>query len=207
MRTFGILFGFLIFTQLGISQKLVRKTLVNTDVAYIQIDAKNCFAVDISTIPGNEMVVEASMEGEYKKDLAISLEEDSAALRVGASFLPNFTHPNDKLSAHKVISIKLQLKIPEYKEVRLYGTSSNVQAAGSYKALKIVLADGDCTLKEVSENVDVKTQTGNIVLIANKGSLDAKSTYGRVTLQSLKDEYPTFVLTSIEGDITVSYPK
>ena len=207
MRTFGLICSFLVFTQLAICQKLVRKTLVNSGIAYIQIDAQNCFEVEISTIPGNELLVEAAMEGEYKKDLAINLEEDNAVLRVGASFLPNFRPPNDKLSAHKVISIKLQLKIPEYRNVRLYGTNSNVQATGNYKALKIVLSDGDCSLKAIAETVDVKTQSGNIVLIAKEGTLDAKSTYGQVTSQQLKKGDPTYVLASIEGDITVSYPK
>jgi len=155
MRTLSFIYGFLAFAQLGISQKLVKKTFVNPST----------------------------------------------------SFLPNFKHPNDKLSAHKVISIKLKLKVPEYTEVRLYGTNSNVNASGNYKALNIVLADGDCTLSQVSEQVTVKTQTGNIALIAQEGTLNAKSTYGKVRLKPLKVGDNTFKLTSVEGNITVTHPK
>ena len=207
MKTLSIVFGCVLFAQLAIAQKRVRKTLVNNDIKFIQIDAENCFTVVIATYAGNELLVEASMEGEYKQDLAINLEENDATIAVGATFLPSFKHPNDKLSAHKVISIKLVLKVPEYKDVRLYGTNSNVVASGKYKALNIVLSDGDCTLRKVSEKVDVKTQSGNITLFASTGTLNAKSTYGTVTSKRLKEGLVSFALTSIEGDITVSNPK
>lgn len=207
MRTLNFIFGCILLTQFALAQKTVKKTLVNNDIKYIQINAENCFTVAIATYPGNELLIEASIEGEYKHDLAINLEENDSTIRVGATFLPNFNPPNDKLSAHKVISIKLLLKIPEYKDVRLYGTNSNVAASGNYKALQIVLSDGNCTLSEVSEKVAVKTQSGNIVLFAREGIINAKSTYGTVTSKSLKNGLATFALTSVEGDITVSYPK
>jgi len=82
-----------------------------------------------------------------------------------------------------------------------------VVASGNYKALNVVLSDGDCTLRQVSEKVDVKTQSGNIALFTSTGTLSAKSTYGKVASKRLKEGLASFTLTSVEGDITVNYPK
>ncbi len=193
--------------QLGFSQKLVRKTIINPEKQYVQIDAKNCYVLELKTTTGKELVVEAAIEGEYKKDLAINLEENGNTVLVGASFLPNFKHPNDKLSAHKVISIALTISVPEYSQVDVFGSNTKVNARGNYETLKIVLANGDCTLNGVKENVEVKTQKGNILVLTEEGNVQANSIYGKVALVPLPIGNTSFILASIEGDIKVTNPK
>ena len=122
------------FTQ---AQKLIRKTLVHPEIEFFQIDSNHCFTVDLQTTGSKEMIVEATLEGEYYKDLLVQITEEGKTIKVSAGFQPNFVNPNDKLSAHKVISIALKISLPEYQKVQLFGSSSQVEVRGRYIDLDI----------------------------------------------------------------------
>ncbi|MGW9684335.1 hypothetical protein [Flagellimonas sp. 2504JD1-5] len=187
-------------------QKLVKKALSNT-TEYIQIDAEFCYQVNLLTSKTEEVVVKATMEGEYAKDLVVSIEEEGATMLISTRFQPNFINPNDKLSAHKVISIALEINLPEYKDVFVYGTNSNLSAIGKYKRLKAKLSDGKCTLVNVSETVEVTTQKGDIIVTVPSGNIFAKSTYGEIFEEDIPNGDNQFTLNTIEGEIHLKKTK
>jgi len=200
--------GYLVLGLLGFlasitvaAQKVVKKTYVNANNDYIQIDSNNCYQVDLTTASGDELSVEAIIDGEYKKDLVVNIEQEGQTILVNTGFQPNFIFPNDKLSAHKVVSIRLHITLPEYHDIRLYGTSSHVNATGNYKNLKVDLADGVCELRNIGENVQVKTQRGTIYLFTDKGDILATSAYGTVSGSSIPSGDSVYDLRSVEGDI------
>lgn len=189
------------------AQKVVRKTVFNPDTQFIQIDTKNCYRTTFDTVAGNELKVEASIEGEYAKDLVVKIEEDGIYVRVSADFLPSFISPNDKLSAHKVISIALNITMPEYSDLRIYGTNCRVTGFGKFKSVNVTLADGDCIINTISEVAAIKTQRGDITVHTSEGKIDAKSVYGTVNMTKLPEGNLSYILQSIEGDIVVNNPK
>ncbi|WP_273568372.1 DUF4097 family beta strand repeat-containing protein [Maribacter halichondriae] len=152
---------------------------------------------------GDEVVVEALIDGEYKNDLLLSFREEGKTLHVGAGFQPSFNNPNDKLSAHKVVSISLKVMLPQFKEVQVFGTNCNVAAKGEYKKLDITLADGDCHLSEVSRSVHVKTQSGDISAKISKASIDAVSKYGTVEKDNISDGPNELYLATTTGNIVI----
>ncbi len=188
-------------------QKLIKKAFVGPETKYIQIDSKYCYQVDLDTNNINEVKVEASIEGEYSKDLVITIEEQGATVLLSAGFQPNFINPNDKLSAHKVISIKLRITLPEYKEVSVYGTNSNVQVTGDFKSLMVKLSDGRCVLENVTSNVEVTTQKGDILLTVPRGNILAKSTYGEVLKETIPEGEKLYTLNTVEGRIFLKKTK
>ncbi|MEM1339613.1 MAG: hypothetical protein AAGF96_17775 [Bacteroidota bacterium] len=187
-------------------QKKVSKKIVSTEQQFIRIDGTNCYIIDLQTSPGNQLVVEASIEGEYATDLALKLEEDGNTIVVSTDFLPSFKNPNDKLSAHKVISISLSVLLPEYAQVQLYGTYSNVQAKGIYNALDISVADGNCLVEALAEKSTVRTQTGEIRLMKTRGIVAAKTKYGKIHKGNVPSGDYNYSLHSIEGNIWVNVP-
>ena len=189
---------FLVHVQ---GQKLVKKAFIGPRTESIQIDAQYCYRIDLRTAPIKEVQVSASIEGEYAKDLLVSIEEKGTTVLVSAGFQPIFINPNDKLSAHKVVSIALQISVPEYKQVSVFGTNSNVNVTGKYKSLHITLSDGICTLENVSETVEVATQKGDIWLSTPSGDILAESTYGKVDPQTIPFGDNQFILKTVEGDI------
>jgi len=189
------------------AQKLVRKAFIDPRTETIQIDAQYCYRIDLKTRFSNEIEVSASMEGEYAKDLLISIEQSGTTAMIRADFQPLFINPNDKLSAHKVVSIALKISVPEYKNVDVFGTNTNLYATGKYENLNITLSDGRCNLENVSEYVEVTTQKGDILLTAPSGNIMAESVYGKVKRGTIPFGYNQFVLKTIEGDIFLTKTK
>lgn len=200
------LFAILTISQ-GLGQKIVKKVFLNPHVTSIQIDTNLFFEVKVETSKEKAMVLEATMEGEYQKDLALEITENGNTLLVAGKFQPYFNVPNDKLSAHKVVSISLYIRVPENKEVYLYGGSSNVNVAGNYKDLRVVLDDGQCTIREGGQKVNARTQSGSISLIIGRGTVKATSKYGSIAKEHIPKGNERFNLSTITGNITITQAK
>lgn len=200
MRTYFVVFGLFFLVQVQ-GQKLVKKAFIGPRTQSIQIDSRYCYQIDLQTAKTKEVLVEASIEGEYSKDLLVSLEEKGTTVRISAGFQPNFINPNDKLSAHKVVSIALHITVPQHKSVSIFGTNSNVQVKGNYQNLEVKLSDGRCELDHVSETVDVTTQKGDIWLHADSGNIIAESTYGQVEYDEIPNGHNQYTLKTVEGNI------
>ncbi|WP_146129820.1 hypothetical protein [Flagellimonas meridianipacifica] len=185
----------------------MKKTLVDSHVSRIVIDVKNCYQVNLETTSSDELRINASMEGEYSTDLVVNLETEGKSILVSTGFHPNFIFPNDKLSAHKVISIALHIEVPEYKEVVVYGTNSHVEAKGDYRKLTVRLSDGDCKIVDVGETVDVTTQKGDIWLSTASGVVEAASDYGKVFNKDFPKGDKHYMLQSKEGNIYLNKTK
>ncbi|MFN3138511.1 MAG: hypothetical protein ACE37L_12545 [Allomuricauda sp.] len=186
---------------------MVRKAFIGPRTETIQIDAQYCYRIDLKTTDSDEVQVYASMEGEYAKDLLISIEQSGTTAMISADFQPLFTNPNDKLSAHKVVSIALEVTVPAYKSVDVFGTNTNLYASGVYRELNVALSDGRCTLENISESVQVTTQKGDIVLSTASGNIVAESVYGNLSKESIPSGDNQFVLKTIEGDIILKKTK
>ncbi|WBU90427.1 hypothetical protein [Cellulophaga omnivescoria] len=189
------------------AQKIVEKTVLNDHISLINIDTENCYKVTLETGNTEDVVVSANIEGEYKKDLVLEIKEEAASIFITTGFSPTFTSPNDKLSAHKVISISLHIIVPQYKNVKLYGKSSNITASGNYKNLNITLLDGYCMLQNISEAITASTQSGNIIVKGNNAIVKASTKYGKIYQDKLLKGNTIFNLSSITGDIHISKTK
>lgn len=194
----GVALIFLVQVQ---GQKLVKKAFLGPRIQSIQIDSQYCYQIDLQTARTKEVQVEASIEGEYAKDLMVSIEENGTTVRISVGFHPNFIDPNDKLSAHKVISVALAITVPQYKDVYIFGTNTNLAVEGKYQHLKITLSDGRCKLNNVSQKVEVTTQKGDIWLRAHHGDILAESTYGHVEDNQIPKGENQYTLKTVQGNI------
>ncbi len=188
-------------TTIMVGQKVVKKSFEISQGTTIQIHANNCFEVRLSTAPTNNMFVEAVMDGEYKSDLTLHTEWKGETLLVTTNFQPNFENPNDKLSAHKVVSIALNITVPAYSKVNIYGLSTNVFATGIYEDLQVTVNDGKCSLREISENIKITTQSGDIYVFGDHANIKAKSKYGKIYDEVFANGNAGLNLSTITGDI------
>jgi len=193
-----------ISAQLLSAQKVVKKTILNKEVSAIEIDATNCFDLNIKSLKTEELLVQATIEGEYEKDLILNIEEEGSNIFINTGFRPNFKNPNDKLSAHKVISIALEIIVPEFQKVQINGTSCNVHATGLYENLKITLNDGACFLKNISKEVTATTQSGDINVESGGARIKTKSKFGNVHKNEIPVGENIFNLNTSTGNIYLS---
>ncbi|MEN1784449.1 MAG: hypothetical protein AAGF77_04840 [Bacteroidota bacterium] len=199
-----VLCSFLLLGPAVVAQRIIKKQLLQPGTEFIHIHGKHCYQIELNTHQEDQVLVAASMEGEYAKDLVVNLDTSAKTLNISISFLPSFSLPNDKLSAHKVISIALHITIPEFLSTAVYGTNTHVFAKGDYNHLSIQLADGHCTLDQISGIVAAKTQLGQIAVTGAKGSVTLKSDYGKTYKGAIPKGNDTYVLHAVEGDIMVN---
>nr|WP_299386775.1 hypothetical protein [Allomuricauda sp.] len=206
MRTVFVLLILFGTTQMT-GQKIIRKALLDTQTEYIQIDCNFCYQLVLRTAGSGEVRVEANMEGEYAQDLLVSMEEKGNTMVISPGFQPNFTNPNDKLSAHKVISISLSITVPEFRNISVFGTNSHVDVQGSFQKLAVKLSNGRCSLRDVSGTAEVETQKGDILLVADNGNIVAESAYGKVFTEQIPLGDNQYFLKTVEGIIQLKKTK
>lgn len=187
------------------AQKTLVQLLDDPTLTQINIQAQEVNAVSISVSQNALLTVKGNLDGEYSTHQFVSLVRKGNTLYVSPDFTAAYKIPNDKLSAHKVFAIALFIKIPAHLEVVLEGLSTQVQATGHFKKLKIGLKDGYCILTNIGTEVGVTTHSGKIVLKQNKGVVLAKSAYGKVLQENIPIGLPKIVLHSVTGFIEVFY--
>lgn len=180
---------------------MVKKSIVDSTMNSFQIDASNSFEIRIDTHDTDAVIVEATIDGEYSKDLVLSVKEVGPTVMVNAGFRPNFENPNDKLSAHKVVSIALRIQVPAHKNVRLFGTNCTIQATGVYEKLKVTLNDGASYLNKVEGYVEVNTQSGDIIVKSNRAEIHGVSKYGKILGDQIPKGNTKYVLHTVTGNI------
>jgi hypothetical protein len=183
------------------AQKKLQRLIFAQDISLVQVNTANCFRIEMHTGQGNELGIEAEIEGEYSQDLDVKVNTNGSTILIEAGFVPSFENPNDKLSAHKVISILLKLTIPKNIDVEIYGTNSRVIIDGTYKEVNVALSDGACQLNEVVGNVSIRTQSGSIGVFAKSAEIEANSKYGKVSLNLIPKGLSIYNLQTVTGNI------
>lgn len=186
------------------AQRHLQKTYLDPAVNAIIISGEQCFQVMVDTSPTQEVTVEADMEGEYQNDVFIQMETLGNTLRIGTDYAPNFERPNDKLSAHKVLSVKLKILLPEHLKVSLVAGDCQVKASGNYRELSVKIAGGGCTLQGRAYRTDIDTISGFIFAVIQEGQISAQSGYGEVYLGSVPDGPDRYTFKSVRGSIRVN---
>lgn len=186
------------------AQRHLEKTYLDPSVNAVIISGEQCFQVFVDTAPTQEVVVEADMEGEYQNDVFIQMETLGNTLRIGTDFAPNFEQPNDKLSAHKVLSVKLKIRLPESLKVSLVAGDCQVTAHGSYRELEVKIAGGGCTLYNQSNLTEVNTISGFITAYIPAGQVSAHSGFGEVHMGLVPKGFNRYNLNTTRGTIRVN---
>ena len=170
-------------------------------MSWVHVDTEHCFELALGNSDSDEVIVQAHIDGEYSEDLLIEMEEDGTTLSIRPDFRAEFQHPNDKLSAHKVISIHLIVLVPEYTNVKVYGNHTLVQASGIFSAMEFTLDDGHCAMKIEAETLEATTHSGDIHLESKGAQIDAETRYGTVQGGPIPKGNGSITLRSTSGNI------
>lgn len=182
-------------------QKVVRKLLSASHYTNIHINAAHCFEVVLETTDSKEIEVEANMEGEHTLELLVHVEREESTVTISTGFQPYFNAPGDKLNVHKVLSVRLLVKVPKHRYVHLSGTGADCTITGSFANLNVVLDDGNCTVYALKTNAQITTQSGQIAIQGSAAKVSAISKYGVVTGTMESSNAYLFKLSTISGNI------
>ena len=189
------------------AQKVVEKTIDAKNITTVSIEGDNMFNIKITSKPVETITLKAKSEGEYSEDIVVlsTIKQDS--LVISSAFQPLYVNYNDKLSAHKIVSIELELTVPEH--LNIYG-KSNIAAAevsGIYNTLILELSQGSCALNTFTGNAIINTIEGQITLNTNYAKVEAYTKTGTIIREEITEGKNEIKLNSVNGNISITNTK
>jgi len=194
--------------MVGFSQKKTEQIItIDETVTHLMFDLDNVFTIKISTSKSNQVFIKAVSEGEYANHFVITQKQQDHSLTIKGAIAFTFLNKQDKLSAHKVHAIVVEIIIPEYLQIAISSDVGNVSVTGGYSSLKTDLLYGDCYLNNISGKFEIKTVTGNINMIVKNGVISAESKSGTIIQEKIPNGKSTFDLKTAKGNINIAKGK
>lgn len=199
----AILF-FLLFPICLSAQKRLEKIYDLQDITGVYINSDAIFKIKVTAKPVQEISVYTIIEGETFESALLHTAIVNQRLEIATGRLPDYTPFNDKLSAHKVLSIELEIVIPQNLDIDIRSSLAEVSLLGDYKDVAISLGRGGFMGNGLRFRKSViHTISGNITATITQATITAGSRNGTVQLDSPFNAGPSCVLQSIYGDIEV----
>ena len=203
MRRKAVLLILICTVAYSYGQRVLNKSLVNKDARFFYLDAGPAYRIQLETNTDHKIDVRAVVEGEYSQEMLIDLREDGSNVYISPAFSPEFQPQNDKLSAHKVVSVSLNISLPEGMSLSVKGIQSDISVRGKFQSLSVYLKDGRCNLHELLGIVNISTVSAAISVSAKNGVVRAQSDSGVVEIEQLPLGDAEYNLRSDSGNIKV----
>ena len=206
MKLSMVLFGLWLFCVQDVwGQKDLSRTYLAEGIENMSIDANGVHSLKVVATNVEEISVRVHLEGETSEEIVIKEEMKGNQLALGFGSWPLAKTYNDKLSAHKIVSVEVTISIPEHLFVSITSNTAAVFAQGTFEFLYVDIEDKNCVLQHFNGNADLTTNMGAIlVLVQNKRTAaKAITTYG--TLENALSDHGTFTIyaESVHGDISL----
>jgi len=192
----------------GFSQKKTEQIIVVDDtVSHLIFDLDNVFTIKLSSTKSNQVIIKAISEGEYANHFVITKKRENKTLHISGNIAFTFPNNQDKLSAHKVHAIAVEILVPEHLQTFVSSDIGNVSITGKYNSLGTNLLSGNSYLSNVFGDFDIKTVNGDINLTANRGMVNAVSKLGTIIQEVLPNGKSNFQLKTTKGNIKIAEAK
>ncbi|MCY2686358.1 hypothetical protein OU683_04305 [Salinimicrobium sp. TH3] len=186
---------------------MTREVISADNIKKISLSGDEVFKVSFSTGPGKEVVITTHTEGEYFNDISLDAELRDETLILASRYREILQNGYDKLSAHKVFSMEVELEIPKNMIIEVNSNVASVYLTGIYEQVIVQLKNGSCYLEDFLGDAVINTYDGNILGTARSINAEAKSRNGEVEIPNILHGNHKMVLTSINGDIKISETK
>lgn len=182
------------------TEKIWNADVINT----IVIDGENVFNITVSNSLSNTILLKVKIEGEHANQLVMVDSVVNKQLYISSSFQPLFVKDNDKLSAHKVMSVEYQLLVPKNIKLEIKSNIGSVDLVGTYPSVFIELNQGNCNLKQFLGNASINTVNGDINIETDHAKVEAFTKTGQITLTQFKFLKFNLNCHTINGDIKIT---
>ncbi|WP_109302207.1 hypothetical protein [Aquimarina sp. AU474] len=206
MRRLNSFFIFIISSASILGQSTFDRSIDASGLNEIIIILDNTFQVEITNTQENKIIYNAVSEGEYQDHVLIKTARTQKTLTIKDDLQPFSIDYNDKLSAHKVMAVKIVIQIPSHIGVTIKSNIATLTAKGTYKNLFVELNSGDCIIDHFMGNATINTLTGDIKLSTKNAIVNTITKSGKLNVQKIYGEHK-INLSSISGDISVCKTK
>lgn len=202
----NISFYLVLFCALnGIAQKAITRSFTDPAIKSVVIDSDYVFETNVRTAPIASISVKAKIEGEYYSETLLKTHVSEGILHITTGKTPNFVQHNDKLSAHKVLSIVLEIMMPSQLDFTLQSALSQLHISGAFRDVQIDLSRGGVKAEKFSfreSNINTLNGSINASVFEAKPSLFSRN--GKVFLDPLIEGNASLIARSVHGDIHIN---
>jgi hypothetical protein len=182
----------------------MEKQLDISEIKRIELFADTVFKIKITTSKTKTLTIRAIVEGEYAESVVLDLKQSSSKLAITPGLSPFFTKKNDKLAAHKVMAIELELIVPENLYLTISSKLASLYCSGSFKHFQAYLESGTCEVSTFKGDGLVQTKSGNIIVHALEDvQVQAQTTSGLIIGKTNQAQLYTLKIKTLSGDITI----
>ena len=185
------------------AQKNTREIISAENISTIHINTDEVYLINIVTTNTSEIRIRTHSEGEYFDDIILESAVKDGRLKIKTRYPEILTGGSDKLSAHKVFSLEIEMGVPDNLEVIISSNIASVQGRGEFKTIYADLKQGYFKMLDFKGSAVVNTFTGNIYMETSSGLIEANSRNGKVDIPEFLPGRNPLRLTSIDGDIMV----
>lgn len=189
------------------AQKRTLEVLDAADIKSLIISSDEIFKIHLTTIPGNEIRIHTMTDGEYYNDISLDSEVQGEVLLLSSRYREILQSGFDKLSAHKVLSMEIEVEIPQNMRVEILSNVASLFGSGTYDRLFVQLKSGSCYLKDFEGDAVINTYEGNVDIETVNARVQASSRHGAVEVGEPGYGANKVTVTSINGNIRVNKTK
>lgn len=187
------------------AQKRLTQTYDATAIKELYINSNEIFKIKITTGEVREITVATIIDGETFASTLLNTSTNDGVLKITTGKTPDYIPFNDKLAAHKVLAIELEITIPRGLDVSIYSTLASVDTYGKLGQVRIDLGRGHFKGEEFRfrESGKINTISGSIYVSSNLVNVTAQSRNGKINIPPTQADGPLLEIKSIHGDVTV----
>lgn len=186
------------------AQKQIMKQFDGSQLSTVSISGNTIFKISITTKKEKDIKLILQVDGENNEQVVLQTHIRRDTLFVESTYQPLFIKPDDKLSAHKKISIELTIFVPEHFNISITSDIASVNATGNYNYFMTELLNGHFTATGFFTDLLVNTIHGNISLETDAAQLKLQSKNGTITQDKIDHGRSQISLHSINGNIMVT---
>lgn len=131
-------------------------------ISNIHIDGAHFNEIHIVASNTKTIQLKATVAGETFENVLLKTEQVARTFNIAAGFTPFFKAHDDKLAAHKVLSLRLDVVIPEGMQLDVKADEANIALQGLFKTVNSFLASGNYLLSSFEGSGTISTQNGGI---------------------------------------------
>lgn len=207
MKNIFFIILLLILGNAASAQRNTQEILDASNIHSIRIESDEVFLVSVKTAPVSEISIKTHSEGEYFDNIQLISKVENGELILSSEYPEMLTGGYDKLSAHKVFSLEIEMQIPENLALNVTSNIASLVADGNFKAVYANLKQGYCHLMDFSGAADINTYSGDILVETAQGIIEADTRHGTIKIPDFLPGRNPIRLTSIDGNIMVHKTK
>lgn len=187
------------------AQKRLTQTYEAAAINELYINSNEIFKINITTAETCDISVATIIDGETFASTLLNTSTKDGVLKITTGKTPDYIPFNDKLAAHKVLAIELEIIIPIGLDVSIYSTLASVDTYGKFGQVRIDLGRGHFKGEEFRfrESGKINTISGSIYVSSNLVNVTAQSRNGKINIPPTQADGPLLEIKSIHGDVTV----